>query len=188
MKEGLFPYIFDVEEFITGSVLGGSAVKRLSAMQAYFSDKDAVQKILADGDPILYEYWEKENTASSRDISFGLTKVFPGKVGPEFYMTRGHYHGDDSVEVYYTLSGHGRLLLMNREGQVMDYEMQKGVVNYIPKDWAHRTVNIGNEPLIFIWFYPSVTVHDYETIEKYGFATVVSTENGFKVKSDVSRG
>jgi glucose-6-phosphate isomerase len=47
--------------------------------------------------------------------------------------------------------------------------MGPGTVAYVPPNWAHRTVNTGEEPFVFFAVYPGQAGHDYGTIEKTGF-------------------
>jgi glucose-6-phosphate isomerase, archaeal len=47
-------------------------------------------------------------------------------------------------------------------------------VNYIPGGWAHRSVNVGKEPLVFFAAYIGDAGHDYEEIERRGFPVLVT--------------
>jgi glucose-6-phosphate isomerase len=132
--------------------------------------------------PVIYEYWESDNQFSEGDLSFGYTKIYPGTIGDEFYMTKGHFHVDNSPEIYYTLSGKGKLILMNREGVVEARDMVPGMLSYIPAQWAHRTANTGSEPFIFIGVWPGNIVHDYETTLKDGFASILKTKDGISLE------
>ena len=57
-------------------------------------------------------------------------------------------------------------------------DMEEGSVSYIPPCWAHKTVNIGNEPLIFFGVYRGDAGHNYGTIEKKGMAVIIVEEEG----------
>jgi glucose-6-phosphate isomerase len=39
----------------------------------------------------------------------------------------------------------------------------------VPKEFAHRSVNVGDEALVFLAIYPSDSGHDYGSIERKGF-------------------
>jgi glucose-6-phosphate isomerase len=57
--------------------------------------------------------------------------------------------------------------------------MRRGTVNYIPGGWAHRSVNVGDDQLVFFAAYIGDAGHDYETIERKGFPVlVVKGQNG----------
>ena len=51
---------------------------------------------------------EKEGTPGG--LYFGITYLYPGKVGNEYMMTKGHYHANvDRAEFYWGLEGEGML-------------------------------------------------------------------------------
>ena len=55
------------------------------------------------------------------------------------------------------------------EGRTSAVEMRPDVAVYVPVRWAHRSINIGDEPLISFCVYPGDAGHDYGTIETEGF-------------------
>ncbi|MEM9574599.1 MAG: glucose-6-phosphate isomerase family protein [Pseudomonadota bacterium] len=156
----------------------GRYTKHLSELDGIFSDREAwLQLVREDNDPIVYEVIEFKKEGS--DLFFGTTTMQPGKVGNEFYMTRGHFHEDRTKsEVYCTLSGEGLLLLENREGQSETIEMREGTCAYIPPDWAHRSINCGSMPLVFSWFCSVSAGHDYGQILKQGMRKLVIERGG----------
>ena len=83
----------------------GRYVKRLSDLRGIYRDQTALDAILAaQGDIAAYEV--SEFRAAGSDLIFGTTTMYPGQVGEEFFMTRGHFHERrDRGEVYYTQSG-----------------------------------------------------------------------------------
>jgi glucose-6-phosphate isomerase len=53
---------------------------------------------------------------------------------------------------------------------------------YVPPGWAHRTVNTGDDDLIFLAVYFGDAGHDYAAIEDSGFAVrVLATSDGAEV-------
>ena len=51
--------------------------------------------------------------------STGALDEYPGKVGDEYFMTKGHFHTIlETCEVYYTLSGQGAMLMETPEGTI----------------------------------------------------------------------
>lgn len=143
-------------------------------LHEYFVDKSAFEDIAARGNPIVYEFWEHEYAGGNRGLSFGLTCIHSGKVGNEFYMTRGHFHAHgEGDECYIVLSGKGVLLLYSKDFDNSAIEMSPGFMYYIPGHMAHRTVNIGHEDLIFLSLWSSRIEHDYSTVMKRGFPKLV---------------
>ncbi len=110
------------------------------------------------------------------------TIILAGTVGDEYYMTRGHYHQKDSAEVYLGMSGTGLMLMQDRDGQFRIEALTNGVTVYVPPGWAHRTVNTGDQELVFLAVYFSDAGHDYRSIEEQGFAArVIAGANGPEV-------
>lgn len=164
----------------TGSVTPSTDryVKRLSDLRGFFRDEKALDKAIAEGgDPIAYEVIDYRHESS--DLAFGTTIMMPGKVGEEYYLTRGHYHlRRECGEAYYTQSGEGLLLLESRNGEVKTVEMKPGVCAFIPPDWAHRSINTGKDKLVFVWFCATDAGHDYGTIKDRGMRRLVVEKGG----------
>lgn len=151
----------------------GHYVKRLSELSGLFQDTDGLeQKVETEDDPIVYEVIEYRKDGS--DLFFGTTTMHPGDVGGEFFMTRGHFHERrDMGEVYYTQSGQGVLLLESRDGRVELVEMRPGGCAFIPPDWAHRSINTGDDKLVFVWVCNPLAGHDYGEIKQRGMRKLV---------------
>ncbi|WP_291748925.1 glucose-6-phosphate isomerase family protein [Bauldia sp.] len=155
----------------------GRYTKKLSELGGLFRDTAAFDKAVAAGDPVAYEVvdYRKEEC----DIAFGTTIMMPGKIGDEYFMTRGHFHErKDCGEGYYTQSGQGLLLLESRDGEVRTVEMKPGVCAFIPPEWAHRSINTGDEKLVFVWFCATDAGHDYGTIRERGMRKLVVDKGG----------
>ncbi len=152
--------------------------KKLSEFRGLYRDTAAFDaKLAAEGDVVTYEVIEVKPEGS--DIFFGTTTMYPGKVGDEYHMTRGHFHERrDCAEAYYTQSGEGLLLLESRDGETRTVEMKPGVCAYIPPDWAHRSINTGTEPLVFVWMTTVAAGHDYGAILEKGFRSLVVEREG----------
>ncbi|PVE50703.1 glucose-6-phosphate isomerase [Agrobacterium tumefaciens] len=156
----------------------GKYTKRLSELTEIFQDRDEVDRMVATaGDPVVYEVIEYKKDGS--DLFFGTTTMESGKVSGEFFMTRGHFHQRrDMGEVYYTQSGHGILLLESRAGETKVVRMEPGVCAFIPPDWAHRSINVGDEKLVFVWVCNVEAGHDYGEILNRGMRKIVVAESG----------
>jgi glucose-6-phosphate isomerase len=154
--------------------------RRASDLRGAFADSGALEALIGDGDPVLYEVQQYDVPDDTGQLICCTTVLHPGTVGDEFYMTKGHYHAiRDTAELYVGLSGHGYLLLRTEDGQSSAQPMGPGTVAYVPPCWAHRTVNTGREPLVFLAVYPAQAGHDYGAIERTGFGQrVLSTAAG----------
>lgn len=164
----------------TGAVMPstGHYVKRLSELSGIFRDRAAFDRAVAErNNPIVYEVIDYRKPES--DICFGTTIMSPGKVGDEYFMTRGHFHERrECGEAYFTQSGEGLLLLESRDGETRSVEMRPGVCAFIPPDWAHRSVNTGKDKLVFAWFCATDAGHDYAAILTRGMRKLVVERNG----------
>ena len=181
MSQILKPYstILDFKTGVIKSYKKEAQVK-LSVLREFFNDREAVDQILSSGvDLIIYEYFEHSQPEVEGHINFGVTTVYPGKVGKEYHLTRGHYHAkENAAELYIGLTGEGIMIMQTKDGQVVNLPIRPGDVVYVPPFWAHRTVNIGKEKLSFFFAYPSDAGHDYEVIRQKGFAKLVVEEEG----------
>ena len=174
----MLPVGVSIDPF-TGAVAPstGHYVKRLSEFRGVYRDAKALDAMLtARGDISTYEVREFKKEGS--DLFFGTTTMYPGRVGEEYFMTRGHFHERrDRGEVYYTQSGQGMLLLQSREGKSETVEMKPGACAFIPPDWAHRSINTGNETLVFVWVCNPDAGHDYGEILARGMRSLVVCRN-----------
>jgi glucose-6-phosphate isomerase, archaeal len=140
--------------------------RRLSELRGAFLDVDALERrIREEGDPVCYENYAFNPNQAERDLFFGTTILYPGKVGLEYYLTRGHYHSKrDRAETYQTVSGKGLALFQKPDGKTCVAELEPGKITYIPPYWAHRSVNTSKEPLVFIWTCPVDAGNDYASL------------------------
>ena len=151
----------------------------LSQMKDMFCDVDAYQALLKDGDPLVYEFHELGCPERPGDLAFGTTILYPGKVGNEYFFTKGHFHTIlATAEVYYTLSGEGYMVMENPEGDCIEMPLSKGQAVYVPRRYAHRTVNTGKDPLILFYTFDADAGHDYGTIETKGYHHLIVEKDG----------
>jgi glucose-6-phosphate isomerase len=153
--------------------------RRLSSMQNQFNDVQTYQRMLAVEDVLLYEVYDSQRPEVVGELLHGISIVHPGRVGDEYYMTKGHFHSVlETGEAYYCLKGRGFMVMENPEGEWSVEALAPGRVLYVPPRWAHRSVNTGTEDLVTFFVYPGQAGHDYGTIEKQGFRKLVIARDG----------
>ncbi len=166
-----------------GAGLVGSDVhtvrRRLSDLRGVFSDEQAWAAMVAQGDPLVYEVSVAPVPESEGHLCHGVTVLYPGAVGGEYFMTKGHYHEKpDTAEIYYGLAGTGLMMLQTPSGEWRAVHVGAGTVVYVPPQWGHRSINTGSGPLVLLFAYPGDAGHDYGTIESTGFARLVVAHDG----------
>lgn len=175
------PFVLDFD-LLTGLCKSGKAQparRYVSDMAAQFADRDAAQALAEGDNPLLYEFYGLDLPEESGVLQFGTTTLYPGKVGEEYFMTKGHFHTIlDTSEIYYCLSGQGMMLMETPEGEVDWKELRPGDALYVPGRWAHRSINTGSEPLVMFFVYRADAGHDYGTIEEKGYRKIVVEHDG----------
>ena len=116
--------------------------------------------MLAAGDPLIYEVFENRRPETAGELLSGLSVVHPGRVGNEYFMTKGHYHAvRGTAEIYYCLEGKGVLVMENEAGETSVEEFSPGRVVYVTPGSAHRSVNTGADDLVTVFVYPGHCGH-----------------------------
>ena len=157
------------------------SIKRmLSEMEGMYLDNEKLKDMLKEGDMVVYEFYNMGLPENAGEIAFGTTILYPGKVGKEYFMTKGHFHSLlETAEVYYCIKGNGFLLMESPEGDVEVQEMKSGTAIYVPPRYAHRSINVStDEPLISFFAFRADAGHDYKTIETKGFRKLIVEKNG----------
>ena len=151
-----------------------SSKRYLSDVKSIFYDTAEAEKILTDDDQLIYEFYELPMLQDSGDMAFGTSITYPGTIGDEYFMTKGHFHSIlNTAEVYYCLSGNGMMMMENSNGQWECRELKAGAALYVPKGFAHRSINTGSRPLVTFFCFRADTGHDYKTIAGQGFRHLV---------------
>ncbi|HUT36883.1 MAG TPA: glucose-6-phosphate isomerase family protein [Planctomycetota bacterium] len=182
MDEGIRPLSVHVASS-TGRMGPAGAVRgiarRLADMQGMFQDAAATQVMVATGNPVVYRYFAADTPDEAPHLRFGTTVVYPGTVGNEFFMTKGHYHAQERTpEVYFCLRGRGCFLMETRDGSTAEEFVEAGQAVYIPPGWAHRSVNVGTEEFVFFYVCSGGVGHDYATFADRGFRKIVVERDG----------
>lgn len=154
--------------------------RTLASLHGCFADTNAYGKLLANGDQLIYQVTSVEPADGDGQLHYGLGMLMPGKVGAEYFMTKGHLHAwRDAAEVYIGLRGEGVMLLEDeRNGETQCLPLRPNSVVYVPGFAAHRTVNVGYEPLVYVGIYPAAAGHDYGAIAARNFANVLVERDG----------
>ena len=159
-----FSFLLDPQ---LATIAGQPRVERyLEDLEGIFASPLAHQQAIRAGNPLVYSVSSVEAANQAGDLHFGLGRIEPGRVGAEYFMTRGHLHTwREAAEVYV--------------GQRLWSEpLEANQVVYVPGGVAHRTVNIGTTPLVYLGIYPARAGHDYQSIAERNFAQVAVEING----------
>ena len=154
--------------------------RRLSDLGGCFADPAAYAAALAAGDPVVYSVSTVEPGQGAGDLHYGLGLIQPGRVGAEYYLTRGHLHAwREAAEIYIGLRGVGAMLLEDEDGGASKFlPFGPGSAVYVPGYTAHRTINTGDEPLVYLGIYPARAGHDYGALATRNFRDVVVAIGG----------
>lgn len=176
------PFGMDVD-LETGAMPAAAAhlVRRASDMRGYYIDAAALERLITDSsDPVHYEVFEARVPLERGHLMYCISKLQPGLVGQECFMTKGHYHSvPNTAELYLCLRGEGYMVMKTAEGQFVAERMNRGRLVYVPPFWAHRSVNTSpSSPLISLCVYPAEAGHNYGDISKEGFPKRIFRRNG----------
>ncbi|RPH30581.1 glucose-6-phosphate isomerase [Buttiauxella warmboldiae] len=152
---------FTAENIITKTTRSGDLV-------GVFHDEAAWRALPAG--TTIYQVEMLPSPDGEGELFVGTTHLNPGRVGDEFYMTRGHFHQRrEQGEVYFGLRGSGLLLLQSEQGEARFEQVSQGSVHIIPGNTAHRLINTGSEVLSALAVWPTIAGHDYASLAQ-GFA------------------
>lgn len=159
-------------EVRSGSLKGGTGryEKRLSELAGIYADAHAFAALVHAGDdPLVYAVEDFRPSNAAGDMIFGVTRMVPGKVGGEYFVTRGHIHAKaNRPEIYYGESGAGLMLLESPQGEIQIVEIGPRTICYVPPYWIHRSVNVGADDLVTTFAYPADSGQDYAIIARSG--------------------
>ena len=161
---------------------GPTLERRMSDLEGLFADHDAWQATVADGDPVVYRVQSSPVPEADRELPQSITTIEPGTTAGECWMTKGHQHPNHQGEIYLALHGTGGLLMFDGE-RTEWLDMKPGTIGYIPPGWAHRSVNVGDEPYSFLAVYPGGAGHDYGWVLEHGMgARAYRTPGGHELR------
>jgi glucose-6-phosphate isomerase len=179
MNKSPFTFKLNPPDFVPSNY-DNHITRHLSAMKGQYLDATAYEQMLSHEDRLLYEVYELKLPEVAGELLHGISIVHPGKVGDEYFMTKGHFHTVlETAEVYYCQKGQGFMVMETPEGDWAVEPLVPGGVLYVPPRWAHRSVNASpDEDLITFFVYPGNAGHDYGTIEEQGFRKLVVERDG----------
>lgn len=154
--------------------------RKASSMKGLYADTKALERLIENGgDPLHYQVFETPVPEEQGHLMYCISTLQPGRVGDEYFMTKGHYHSvRNTAEIYLALRGQGFMLLKTPEGECIAEPMHRGRMVYVPPYWGHRSVNTGAEPLISFCSYPAEAGHNYGDIETEGFPKRIVERGG----------
>jgi len=167
---------------LTGKLCGNKIVKStktIGDLKNLFENESV--RSMMEQSQLAYrvEFYPSDEEGTSGGLFFGTSYLEPGKVGNEYFMTKGHFHAErDTAEFYWCIKGNGVLLLMDEYRNCKAEYLKPGSLHYINRRIAHRVCNIGEETLVFGACWPSNAGHDYDSILTEGFSARVLCING----------
>jgi glucose-6-phosphate isomerase len=69
-----------------------SSKRYLSEIKHIFMESEQAEKYLTQQNPLVYEFYELGMPEDIGDLAFGTSITYPGKIGHEYFMTKGHFH------------------------------------------------------------------------------------------------
>lgn len=164
-----------------GTIEGAKVVeRRLSDLRGYFVDEGAYEAALAQEDSLVYTVSSVRPAEGEGQLHYGLGMIMPGRIGAEYYLTKGHFHAwRPAAELYIGLRGEGVMLLEDEAtGESKLVPLMPNSAVYVPGFTAHRTINTGKVPLTYLGVYPAQAGHDYGLIAERNFRKVVLAVDG----------
>ena len=178
MKEIIMPAQIFSGRTLTGERIGHT-IRTVGQIRDIFAEGVTLSESQARETAYVVSSYLPVDEGTAGGLFFGITELYPGKVGSEYYMTKGHFHSrKDTAEFYWGIEGEGVLILMDAERRIWGERMFPGSLHYIPGNVAHRVANTGNTILSFGACWPSDAGHDYGSIEQAGFAARLKEVDG----------
>lgn len=148
----------------------GRYVKRFTELAGLYEDEAAFAALAAArGEEVAYEVTEYRPSEDAGDMIFGVTRMVPGRVGREYFLTRGHIHARaNRPEIYVGEAGAGVMLMESPEGEIRTIAIAPRTICYVPPFWIHRSVNVGAAELVMSFAYPADAGQDYGIIARSG--------------------
>ena len=103
---GILPFglELDLEEGVMPHATRRTA-RHATDMRGYYADESALHRLIDQHhDPLHYEVFEVPVPEREGQLMYCISKLQPGRVGQECFMTKGHYHQQlATAEIYLCL-------------------------------------------------------------------------------------
>lgn len=153
-------------------------VRMLKDLKGIFQDEKSFLEMDPEQKVYTVQSWMPVVEGTPGGLYFGTSTIYPGKVGNEYFMTKGHTHAlSDRAEFYWGVKGKGMLILMDHNRNTWVEEVYPGSLHYIGAEVAHRLANTGDLNLIVGACWPSDAGHNYESIASDGFSALLLEVN-----------
>lgn len=160
-------------ELTTGTLMGRDVMcqeRRLRDLMGLYADRPALATLNQDQIVHRVEMHTAVAEGTPGGLFFGSSFLEPGRVGDEYFMTKGHFHANrDAAEYYWGIQGTGALILMDEAGRCWAEQVFSGSLHYVPGRVAHRLANTGNTTLVVGACWPADAGHNYAAIADRGF-------------------
>ncbi|MDD4797656.1 MAG: glucose-6-phosphate isomerase family protein [Eubacteriales bacterium] len=151
----------------------------LGSLANVFADAQAYAALRADTVVYRVQMHKKEADGTAGGLMFGTSFVHSGRVGDEYFMTRGHIHANKQrAEYYWCIQGQGVLLMMDEAGACTAEKMEPGSLHYIAGGVAHRIANTADGVLAVGACWPADAGHDYDFVRERGIPVRIKCVNG----------
>jgi glucose-6-phosphate isomerase len=157
-----------------------ASARYLADLRGYFVDNEQFEAALSIENSLVYKVWTLKWASGSADLVCGFGTLMPGKIGQEYFFTKGHLHERrEAAEIYQGLSGTGYILMENEHtGHSSIAPLVPNSIVYVPGYTAHRTINTGTMPLNYIGINVADAGYDYGKIRERNFTNIVIEHNG----------
>lgn len=72
---------------------GVESLKRYATnLKGIFADEKSLTSLIDSSNPLIYEFYDLGVEEKPGNLAYGTSIVYPGVIGREFYMTKGHFH------------------------------------------------------------------------------------------------
>ena len=164
------PVQIRLEDFTLSGEPIAYQTRAMKEVASIFRDQIAARAIAPETSVYAVQSWLPVAEGTQGALFFGVSTIMPGKVGNEYFMTKGHFHlKSDRAEFYWGVAGKGMLILKDQNNNTWGEEVSPGSLHYIGGNTAHRLANTGDCELIVGACWPADAGHDYETIAQNGF-------------------
>lgn len=166
-----------------------ASTRYLADLRGYFVDSDQFEAALSIENSLVYKVWTLKWASGGADLICGFGTLMPGKIGQEYFFTKGHFHKRrEAAEIYQGLSGTGYILMEHEHsGHSWVVPLVPNSIVYVPGYTAHRTINTGTVPLNYIGINVADAGYDYERIRERNFANILIEHNGQAVMIERSQ-